>query len=68
MAKAKTTRTYRDMSDELADIIAWFESEDIDLDEATAKYEQATKLLGQMESYLKNAENKIHEVSVSSKK
>jgi len=44
----------------------WFESGDVDLDEALAKYQQAIKLIEQMETYLKNAKNKIKKVSGSS--
>ncbi len=61
--KVKNTKTYRQLSEQLADILAWFESQDIDLDQAVAKYEQATQLLDQMERYLKNAENKVRKIN-----
>jgi exodeoxyribonuclease VII small subunit len=64
---AKAAKNYKRMSEELAGIIAWFESGEIDLDAASAKYEEALKLLGQMETYLKTAENKIHKISIGSK-
>lgn len=56
---AKDKRAYRQMNEELAELMAWFESEEVDLDKAVIKYEQAVKLLGEMESHLKTAENKI---------
>ena len=37
----------------------WFEGGEVDLDEALAKYQQASQLLEQMEKYLKTAANKI---------
>jgi exodeoxyribonuclease VII small subunit len=66
MAKkeAEKSKSYRHMSDELAELMAWFESRDVDIDEAVNKYEQAMELIGQMEEYLKTAENKIRKVSL----
>lgn len=51
------------LNEELAEIMAWFESEQADLDQAVTKYEQASKLLAEMEAYLKTAENKIKKIS-----
>lgn len=58
-------RSYRQMVQELDEILLWFESEDVDLDEAIAKYQQATKIITQMEDYLKTAEIKIRKISSS---
>lgn len=63
MAKTTSSKTYRQMSEELDGILLWFESGDIDLDEAVKKYEQAQKLLDEMEQYLKTAQNKIRKVA-----
>jgi exodeoxyribonuclease VII small subunit len=52
------------MAEQLEQIMAWFESGDIDIDEAVKKYEEATKLLEQMENYLKTAENKIKKITI----
>jgi exodeoxyribonuclease VII small subunit len=65
---AKTSKNYREMAQELENIISWFESDQIDLDAAAAKYEEAVKLLNEMETYLKTAENKIHKVSLNHEK
>jgi exodeoxyribonuclease VII small subunit len=59
----KKPKTYRQMNEELAEIMAWFESEQVDLDLAAIKYEEATKLLADMENYLKTAENKIKKIA-----
>jgi exodeoxyribonuclease VII small subunit len=57
-------KSYREMAEQLEQIMAWFESGDIDIDEAVKKYEEATKLLEQMENYLKTAENKIKKITI----
>ena len=59
----KSAKTYRQMNEQLAEIMAWFEGEQVDLDQAVAKYEQAMKLLAQMETYLKTAKTKIKKIS-----
>jgi len=55
--------SYKQLSEQLAETLAWFESEDIDLDKAIAKYEEAMRLLQKMETYLKSAENKIQKLA-----
>jgi exodeoxyribonuclease VII small subunit len=59
----KTSKNYRQMASELDQIMQWFESGDIDIDEAINKYEEARKLIVEMEKYLKTAENKIKKIS-----
>ena len=39
MAKAKPAKTYQQLSDEFAELTAWFESDQVNLDEAIEKYE-----------------------------
>ncbi|OGL34422.1 exodeoxyribonuclease VII small subunit [Candidatus Saccharibacteria bacterium RIFCSPHIGHO2_12_FULL_47_16b] len=56
------------MNDELGVIIAWFESDKANLDEAIKKYEQANKLITEMEAYLKTAANKIKKINTDSNK
>lgn len=58
-------KTYSQMSSELAELIAWFESDQVDLDAAITKYEEVVKLIGQMEKYLKVAENKIKKIAAN---
>jgi exodeoxyribonuclease VII small subunit len=58
----KNPKSYKEMSAELANVLAWFDEADIDLDEAVKKYEQASLLLDEMENYLKTAENKIKKI------
>jgi exodeoxyribonuclease VII small subunit len=62
---SKKPKTYEQMSSELAELMAWFESESVDLDQALAKYEQSMKLLAEMETYLKTAKNKVNKIRAS---
>jgi exodeoxyribonuclease VII small subunit len=58
-------KTYQQLSNQLAELLGWFESDKVNLDEAIVKYQQALKLLDQMENYLKTAENKIKKISAN---
>jgi exodeoxyribonuclease VII small subunit len=60
---AEPKKSYQQMADELTRLIDWFESDEVDLDEAVVKYEQAVSLLQKMEDYLKTAENKVKKIS-----
>jgi exodeoxyribonuclease VII small subunit len=55
----KKTIDYRAKKAELDVILAWFESENISIDEALAKYEQANKLIVELEAYLNDTKIKI---------
>jgi exodeoxyribonuclease VII small subunit len=63
MAKPKPQKSYRQMADELNGLVEWFESDQLNLDEAVAKYEQAMQLLEQMENQLKTAENRVKKIA-----
>lgn len=58
------TKTYQQMADELNGLIEWFESDRVNLDEAVDKYEQAMRLLKEMEDFLKAAENKVTKIAL----
>ncbi|HET7529278.1 MAG TPA: exodeoxyribonuclease VII small subunit [Candidatus Saccharimonadales bacterium] len=64
MAKAKQTATYSQMADQLNSLVEWFESDQVNLDQAVGKYEEAMELLGRMEQFLKDAENKVKKIAV----
>jgi exodeoxyribonuclease VII small subunit len=51
------------MTAELAELMEWFEVGNIDIDEATVKYQKAIELIKEMGNYLKTAENKIIKIS-----
>ncbi len=56
---AKTEKTTLQLQAELDELLLWFESEQIDIDEAVKKYEAGQKLVEQLQNRLKNAENVI---------
>ena len=63
MPAPKKPKDYQQLNDQLTSLLDWFETGDVNLDEAAAKYEEALKLINQMEEYLKTAENKIKKIS-----
>jgi exodeoxyribonuclease VII small subunit len=65
MTTAKVSKNYKQMSQELAVILEWFEDSEMDVDVALEKYAEATKLLNEMENYLKTAQNKIKKIKTS---
>lgn len=52
-------KTYKQLRTELDELMNWFDSEDIDVEQALAKYEQAEQVIKQLEAYLKDTELKI---------
>jgi exodeoxyribonuclease VII small subunit len=64
MATSKKVKSYQQMADELNQLVSWFESDQVNLDQAVAKYEQALQLLEQMETYLRSAQNKVKKIAV----
>lgn len=62
MAK-KPGGSYSQMLAELQEIIDWFEGSEVELDTSIKRYEQANKLIDELEKYLKTAENKIKKVA-----
>jgi exodeoxyribonuclease VII small subunit len=60
MAKEKTTT---ELQAELDELLAWFESDKVDIDEAVKKYEQGLKLVAELQQRLKSAENTIKKIS-----
>jgi exodeoxyribonuclease VII small subunit len=63
LATKKESKSYKDMTAELAELMEWFEVGNIDIDEATVKYQKAIELIKEMGNYLKTAENKIIKIS-----
>ena len=58
-------KSYSQLSQELDELMDWFESENADLDVALDKYHQAIKLIEAMEKYLQTAENKLKKINVN---
>ena len=53
---------YAEKIKELEDIEKYFSENDLDIDLAIQKYEQAQKLASEIEKYLKTAQNKIFQI------
>lgn len=60
MTKEKSTA---ELQAELDELLMWFESEKVDLDEAVTKYKRGTELVALLEARLKNAENIINKIT-----
>ena len=54
-----TKRSYAEIKKELEAVLDWFESADIDLDEAIAKHDQAQRLIDELVAYLKQTSKKL---------
>ncbi len=59
----KTAKTYRELQAELDAIMAWFDSDEVDIDQAVAKYEEGMRIVKALEAQLTEAENKIEAIS-----
>ena len=56
---SNNTYTIQEMMDQLEQLLAWFESDDVTVEIAVEKYETATQLSVALEDRLKNAQNQI---------
>lgn len=65
MAKASGNKNYKQLSAELAEILSRLETGDLDIEEAVKSYEQGLRIVQQLETYLKNAENTVTELKAS---
>lgn len=52
---AEKKKTYRELKAELDTLMVWFERDDIDIEEALKKYQQAEKLISEIEALLSSA-------------
>ena len=59
---AKVSKTYRELMQELDEVMQALQAEDIDVDAAITHYEQGIALTKQIEAYLTQAENKLTEL------
>ena len=56
---AESNQTVEEKIAELDALLAWFESEDVTVDEALRKYERAQVLSKELSTALKEAQNKV---------
>jgi exodeoxyribonuclease VII small subunit len=55
-------KSYKDLQEELTAVVQKLEAGDVDIDEAFAYHKKGEKLLKQLETYLKEAENTIKNI------
>ena len=56
---------YQALNREMDEILTKLQSSDLDIDEAVAAYERGMTIAKEIESYLKDAENKITKIKAS---
>ncbi len=56
-------KSYKELQAELAEVLETLQSDDLDIDDAFKNYEKGEKLLKEIESLLKTAENKLIKIS-----
>lgn len=56
---SKTNPTFADKIKQLQEIVDWFDSNEIDLDEAVEKFELGAKLAKELKTDISQLENKI---------
>lgn len=59
MSNPRNDTSLNDQLHELDELIAWFDQDDFDLDEALKRFDQGVKLTEEIEERLKKLENKI---------
>jgi len=59
----QTKTSYAKLRLQLDELLSWFEQDDLDVDEAIQKYEQALKLTQELETYLQQAENSVKQLT-----
>lgn len=53
---------YKSLNEELQEILSMLDANEPDIDTAITQYERGMEIVGQLESYLKEAENKVQKV------
>lgn len=59
MSSKNTTKTYSELRKELDDALAWFESEEMEVDEVIDRYKKAVLLTKELEEFLIESENSL---------
>lgn len=55
-------KNYKELKDELEQVIAKLESDEVDLDESIELYEKGQKLVASLEKYIQKADLKIKKI------
>jgi exodeoxyribonuclease VII small subunit len=62
VASSKKEVNYQELKSELDEIMLALQQEDLDVDKALEHYQRGLELVQQLETYLRDAENKIVEI------
>ncbi len=54
---------FKQQLEELEQIVEWFESEEVDIDQALEKFERGMELASNLEKQLSEMENKVQEIT-----
>jgi exodeoxyribonuclease VII small subunit len=67
MIVGMTTKSvsYQKLSAELDTVLGKLQGSELDVDEAVKAYERGVEIVGQLEAYLKAAENKVTKIKAS---
>jgi len=60
--KAMPKNNWEELNTRLEEIISLLQSQSVDIDKASELYEEALKIIKELESYIQNAKNKIKKV------
>ena len=63
----KNDKTLREMLDEFETIVTWFSGDDLDVEAASAKFEEGSKLVERIRKKLADEKNKIEIIEKSFK-
>ena len=58
-------QNYQALNAELEEILARLQSADLDIDEAVTAYERGMEIVKKLETYLKDAENKVTKIKAT---
>ncbi|MDQ2973024.1 MAG: exodeoxyribonuclease VII small subunit [bacterium] len=59
----KSEKSYAELQQELDEIIAWFESDEVDIESSLDKYKQGQLIIDKLKSRLAKAELEIKKIS-----
>jgi exodeoxyribonuclease VII small subunit len=62
---ATRSTNYRQLNDELNDLLEELQGGDIDIDDAVTKYERGMKIVGELKQYLKDTHNKVTKITAN---
>ena len=61
-SKNYSVASYKQLSQELEQLLAWFEGPDFDIDQATSQYGRAMEVIASMEANLNQVENTVEQI------